>query len=95
MSWECEERIQCYRCGAVNHREDNCYWKDRLCNKCNVKGHKHDMHEVEDAKLREKLINSFPNVRNQNSTQSSETHRSSIHQESQNEVNLRKLGNNV
>ena len=59
---ECEERVQCYRCGAGNHREDNCYWRDRLCNKCNVKGHKQDMHEVEDAKLRAKLISSFPNV---------------------------------
>ena len=31
-------------------------------------------------------------VRNQNSIQTSGTHRSSIHQESQNEVNLRKFG---
>lgn len=30
----------CYRCNGNNHRAENCYFKDRICNGCHRKGHK-------------------------------------------------------
>ena len=32
-------QFRCYRCGRANHRPENCFFKDKVCDLCHKKGH--------------------------------------------------------
>ena len=59
---ECREKRMCIRCGENNHKSEICFWKDRSCARCKVKGHKVDLHDIKDPRIREELIPAYPGL---------------------------------
>ena len=56
----CRRKIACFRCGEDHHKQSNCPWKDRTCRICQVKGHKMEIHDTKDVKIRGELLIQFP-----------------------------------
>ena len=56
----CRRKEQCFRCGDDDHKQSLCYWKERSCRICQIRGHKMEMHDAKDVKLRGILVAQFP-----------------------------------
>ena len=56
----CRRKMMCFRCGDDDHKQIKCYWKDRTCRICQIKGHKVDVHNTKNVKHRSELLFQFP-----------------------------------
>ena len=56
----CRNKVPCFRCGDSDHKQNVCFWTDRSCNRCKIKGHKVEMHETRNVTIRGDLVRNFP-----------------------------------
>ena len=56
----CPKRTRCMGCDTMSHPYERCDFKDKVCDRCKVKGHCKKVHFTLDTALRTKLVGAFP-----------------------------------
>ena len=55
----CTEKKIRLICGFNNHKEEECHWGDKVCNKCAGVGHSAHLHTLTDGGIRKQLIEKY------------------------------------